>query len=118
MINYMTAFSANNFPSEAYANSLIQNKKLQEKFGNRTNITMDELRKNIVSVMVYYDDLIYKSFTENAKMTIADLISNIGGTIGLFLGLSFLSFIEIVDVIIHIICLFLKLKTNQVSSFK
>ena len=31
-----------------------------------------------------------------------DLVSNIGGTIGLFLGVSFLSFIEIIDLFFHL----------------
>ena len=117
-ITYMNALSLNNYPSEAYASVLVNNQKVRERFDNRTNITYDELKKNLVSVFVYYDDLIYKSYTETSKMSIADLISNIGGTLGLFLGLSFLSFIEIVDVIIHIVCLLLKMHTSKVSSLK
>lgn len=117
-INYMSTLSFNNYPSEAYASVLVNNQKVRQRFANRSNITYDELKRNLVSVFVYYDDLIYKSYTESAKMNIADLISNIGGTFGLFLGLSFLSFIEIVDVIIHIFCLILKFRTSQVSSLK
>lgn len=115
-ITYTTALSVNNFPSEAYAKVASNNVKIRERFANRTNITYDELRRNLLSVFVYYDDLVYKSYVETAKMNIADLISNIGGTMGLFLGVSFLSFIELVDVVIHIICLYMQLKTNQVAS--
>ena len=105
-ITYVSTLSGTIFPSEAYATSLNNNKKVQARFGNRNNMTIDELRKNLVSVFVYYDDLIYKAYTEKEKMNVADLVSNIGGTIGLFLGLSFLSFMEIFDVMFHI-CLFL-----------
>ena len=118
-ITYGSTWSGTIFPSEAYATSLRNNKKVQARFGNRNNMTTTELRKNLVSVFVYYDDLIYKAYTEKEKMNVADLVSNVGGTIGLFLGLSFLSFLEIFDVLFHI-CLFLYAVSakNRVTTIK
>jgi hypothetical protein len=42
--------------------------------------------------------------SEKAKTEPYNFISNIGGTLGLFLGISFLSFIEILEIIYEIIC--------------
>lgn len=56
---------------------------------------------------MYYDDLKYVKISNSQSMTVYDLISNIGGIFGICLGISFLSFFEIVELIyeiIYIIC--------------
>jgi hypothetical protein len=40
-------------------------------------------------------------------MDIFDLISNIGGNLGLFIGISFLSFAELIELFVEIICIIL-----------
>ena len=46
---------------------------------------------------MYYNDLKYTKITELQKTKIVDLIANAGGILGLFIGISFLSFIEILE---------------------
>ena len=48
-------------------------------------------------IYAYYRTLKYTLITQQPKMLMVDLISYIGGICGLFLGSSFLSFIEIVE---------------------
>jgi hypothetical protein len=43
------------------------------------------------------------------KMNGFDLISNIGGNLGLFIGISFLSFAELIELFIEIIYIIIKL---------
>ena len=96
--------SANDYPSKAYSKMLMQNPVIQAKYAsNPSDLTYDSLKKNLVQISVYYGDLGYQQFDEMEKMSISDLISNIGGTLGLFLGMSFLSFMEIIDVLLQII---------------
>lgn len=95
-VTYTTSVSSVRYPSNMHAKRLIQNDWLKFKIGNE-NLTIDELRSNILSLNVHYSSLSYQSFTEYPKTQLVDLISNIGGTLGLFLGVSFLSFIEILD---------------------
>jgi hypothetical protein len=96
--------SYTDYPSEAYAESLMQNPKIQAKYAsNPADLTYDSLKRNLVQVSVYYGDLGYILYEELENMSLEDLISNIGGTLGLFLGMSFLSFMEILDVILQII---------------
>jgi hypothetical protein len=54
-------------------------------------------------VNVYFSELGYTQIVGVPNYTPISLISNIGGTLGLFLGMSLLSFIEIVDLIIQMI---------------
>ena len=51
------------------------------------------------SFVVFYKNLNYVLITEKPNMELADLISNIGGILGVFLGVSFLSFIEIIEIL-------------------
>jgi len=61
---------------------------------------------NQVRFRVYYKTLKHTVINQSPKMILSDLISNIGGIIGVFLGISFLSFIEIIDFILQIIYIF------------
>ena len=53
------------------------------------------LLKNVVSVSVYYDSLIYSQISEEAAMTAESLLGLLGGHFHLFLGMSLLSFVEV-----------------------
>ena len=70
-----------------------------------------DVKENYANFYVYYSDLQYTTISESAKTKLSDLISNVGGTFGLFMGISFLSFLEIFEIIIEIIFIFL---TNKV----
>jgi hypothetical protein len=61
---------------------------------------------NQVRFRVYYKTLKHTVINQSPKIILSDLISNIGGIIGVFLGISFLSFIEIIDFILQIIYIF------------
>jgi len=80
-------------------------------YGNLTNIytdfkTFENLTKNFFSIRVYYEDLKYTLITQHPKCELFDLISNIGGTMGLFLGFSFISFLEIFELIAELFFVF------------
>ena len=92
------------YPAPIYANSLMQNPLIQAKYASKlSELTYDSLKRNMIGISVYYGDLGYDQFDEMEAMSVLDTVSNIGGTLGLFLGTSFLSFAEIIDVIIQII---------------
>ncbi len=62
----------------------------------------DYMDYNQINVLIYLDSFKYTKITQLAQSTLPDIISTIGGTFGLFLGLSLLSFVEILDLFIHI----------------
>ena len=62
---------------------------------------------NLISIDIYYENLEYTSINQLPKMDIIDLISNIGSTLSLFIGISFLSFAEIIEVIGEIVIILL-----------
>ena len=74
----------------------------------------DEKNTNL-TLNIYFESWSYTTIEEIPKTDLFDLIANIGGTLGLFLGLSVLSFAEIFELIFLIIEFYLK--KNIVSSF-
>jgi len=67
----------------------------------RTNQALST--SNIFGIYVYYEDLKYTLISQQPKIQFIDLISNIGGSLGLFVGISFISFLELFEILIEII---------------
>jgi len=63
------------------------------------HITETLSRNDTLKFKAYYKELKYILISQEPKMDIIDLIANIGGLFGLFLGASFLSFIEIFELL-------------------
>ncbi len=62
-----------------------------------SNMSDSFLRSRLLNLYIYIDDLKYTEVTQIPKMTASDFISSIGGSLSLFLGVSMLSFAEVVD---------------------
>jgi hypothetical protein len=58
--------------------------------------------KNCIFISVHYNSLHYTMINQLPKMEIFDLVSNIGGTLGLFIGISFLSFVELIELVYYL----------------
>ena len=69
-------------------------------------------------IILYFEAPKYTQISQIPKTTLPDIVSIVGGTLGLFLGLSLLSFVEIIDFIIETVFLvketFQKRKRNLV----
>jgi hypothetical protein len=55
-------------------------------------------RNNKIYIRIYYDDLKYTWINQQPKIELFGLISNIGGSLSLFVGISFISFLELFEV--------------------
>lgn len=117
-VSYMTSVSASQYPSYVYGSYLRKNSMVMDKFNNRSNMTLEELRANLLAINIFYSELSYRKFYEIKKMDVIDLVSNVGGTLGLFLGMSFLSFVEVIDVFLNVLfSLFSKMTSSKVSFY-
>lgn len=65
------------------------------------NTTDDVLRTQMLSLYVYYSDLSYTEITQIPKITVTDLISNIGGALSLMLGISVVSLMEPIAILVQ-----------------
>lgn len=55
---------------------------------------------------VFYDELKYTLIEQIWKTSYTDLVSSVGGIFGLFLGMSFLSFVEVFEILFEVLILF------------
>lgn len=67
------------------------------------SLTLKELQDSLMFINIYYDDLTYTSISQTEEIDIFGFISNLGGILGLFIGISFLSFAEIFELILEIL---------------
>ena len=69
----------------------------------------------LIWVDIYYENLEYTSITQLPKMNVLDLISNIGSNLSLFIGISFISFAEIIEILGEIIIILFEKKKKKQS---
>jgi len=62
---------------------------------------------NFTSFVVYYQGLQYTLITQQPKMELFDIISSVGGILGLFIGISFVNLFEISEILIEIALIFI-----------
>jgi hypothetical protein len=84
---YEYSLSFAEYPTKYYFEILRRHPTIQEKFNNKSKeITYDDLKSRIASVNIFYEELKETWITQEKKLLPHDLASNLGGTLGLFLG--------------------------------
>ncbi len=76
-IKLQKTMSFSRYPSNSYFELLKKDSQLKERVFKNAN--WDYVRSSILKVNIYYENLAYLSITENASMTVIDLLSKIGG---------------------------------------
>jgi len=99
-IRYDVTFSFARMSNETFYDFIQQ--YLNLNFSKKRQINAEYL-ENLVYFNVYYHELEYTHINQLPKMDFFDLISNIGGNLGLFIGISFLSFAELIELAIETI---------------
>nr|XP_019920401.2 amiloride-sensitive sodium channel subunit alpha [Crassostrea gigas] len=64
------------------------------------------LKDNFLKTVIYYEDLNFEEISEEPLYDGFRFLSDIGGTLGLFLGASILSFVELVQLMVEILYYF------------
>ncbi|KAK6178830.1 hypothetical protein SNE40_011326 [Patella caerulea] len=106
---YQHTISARQWPSDDYTNILLTalcEKKSVEECQRLRNMDPRELANNFLKINIYYEDLNYENITEEEDYETSQFISDVGGTIGLWVGLSMLSMFEVVEFVVQILQFF------------
>lgn len=89
-VKYVTTTSAANYPTIWYTNLLRQQL-------NMLNESYYYIKESTLKVNIFYDDLVFTTSIEVPAVRIEDELANIGGHLGLFLGMSVLSIVELFE---------------------
>ena len=89
--------SSNPYPISTYLNELRSNAIAESNF-SRKSLNLSKTKESVANIRIFFADYTY--IGQTPKTTLADAVSSLGGTLGLFLGISFLSFFEILDFLV------------------
>jgi len=98
--------SSQAYPSKIYYDRILNtesNRNQSLKYLNES-LTFDLMKEYSLLFNVYYPFMRYTCITESPKTSIADLFSQIGGGLGLFVSFSVFTLFEFIELFILIIC--------------
>ncbi|CAF1028750.1 unnamed protein product [Brachionus calyciflorus] len=110
-IKYSLQISHANYPTPFYADFLMTYDALINN-GSRNFISYSNVKESTLAVNIYFDDICYSIVEEKPSETIEQLVADIGGFLGLCIGVSILSVVEIFDSILRVILLFFSKRMN------
>lgn len=116
-LKFETKVSSTSFPHESLGSLMTNNKWNQDRF-RYLNLTMSQanMEKALVGVYVYFDDNKYTLISQSPAQSLEDLMSNVGGILGLYIGVSFLSFVELFELFFQFIFLVIRHNSSQIAT--
>ncbi|XP_059169933.1 acid-sensing ion channel 1C-like [Physella acuta] len=101
---YVTSVSSRFWPNLDTAEFLLEKIYKTRRYEACADMT-DVYQWDFLKLNIYFEDLNYEKISEQPDYEIIQLFSDVGGTIGLWIGLSLLSLFEILHLIVDIIAL-------------
>ena len=105
--HYETRVSSLTFPTDHY-------KTLLDSARPRSSAELSD--KSTLAVNLYYKSGSFTKIVEKPRLSFLIFLSNLGGTFGLFLGVSFLTLVEIVELVYEVTLYFVFFGTRFLSS--
>ena len=110
---YKMSTTFNKLIGDLYVDDIVLNRNLSSDFGSKV-IDSNMVRESVVSINMFYNSLSYTLSSESPQMDLVSLLANIGGNLGLFLGVSLLSASEIVELAIEVVFILIRKKASSV----
>ena len=89
--------------------------KAEELTRTFPNLTSSTIRQTFIKLTIYYEEISEFRYTEEEKYSIMNVWTDFGGQMGLFIGASLISFVEILLLLLGCLQQILKKKKNEVS---
>jgi hypothetical protein len=110
---YTSSISFSQLNGATFVSQINSNPNLVMDFVTQP-INLANVQKSIVSVNIFYGSLSYTLSEEEVACDWVCVVSNIGGTLGLFMGAGILSLAEIVEVLMEVF--FLLRESSKIHS--
>ncbi|XP_035224630.1 degenerin-like protein asic-2 [Stegodyphus dumicola] len=94
---YETKISSAVWPSTAYTAALLRKEIRKSSSAHWKSITVENLRKSRLKLSIYYDTLQHLIYRQRPMFDDSEVLSQIGGQMGLWLGLSLVAIFECVE---------------------
>jgi hypothetical protein len=104
-VTYNLQLSSLTFPSVEYYN-LFENDTTANNYFNNFGVESSSyvlFREYFYSINIYYPSLKYTYISESPQTTVFGLLSSLGGSLGMFLGFSVFSLLEVFEILFELI---------------
>ncbi|XP_022103008.1 amiloride-sensitive sodium channel subunit alpha-like [Acanthaster planci] len=106
------------WPNSEYAATVLENlRQISDDFRTKVGNDANFVQNNVLKLQVYYERLNYEMITQTPKYDGFGLISNLGGQVGLWIGISMCTVFEFVE-LLYDVCKILLLKVIFCSHAK
>ena len=95
--SYMTKVDAIKYNPSSYRYKV--SKEIISRYNDLSNMTDDEIKARLLNLYVFIENLSHQEISQISKVTVPDFLSNVGGTFGLFMGISMITFVELLEFI-------------------
>ena len=105
-MKFNTQMSSQAYPSREMYELFKKTSTDYDIYTNDLNLNVSsysEYKKYFFKINVFYESMDYTLVTLSPKLTLINLLSNLGGTIGAFLGFTLFTFLEAFEMFIQII---------------
>ncbi|XP_021343720.1 uncharacterized protein LOC110443677 [Mizuhopecten yessoensis] len=102
---WVRSISTRQWPTEAYTETLLRGVCQRRPQQCKDLISKADDRKislNFLKIVVYYQDLNHEEINEDPEIETAQFASDVGGAVGLWIGLSILSMFEVFQLIVEL----------------
>ncbi|CAF0914684.1 unnamed protein product [Brachionus calyciflorus] len=114
--SYFNIFkSVSSFPSYSYSQFLLANRSFRLRYPYE-NVRLEQVRNSVVSFNAYFDSSNYQKIDEIPESNFESLLGTLGGQLGVFLGVSFLSFAEIFEILFEILLIFMNNRKRVINN--
>ena len=87
---------------DVYVDVVKRRTNFLSKYDNKTLDTPIILNR-LARVNIFYDSLSYTQITESVSMNLVSLLAAIGGFMGMFLGMSLMTLVELLEIFLRIV---------------
>ena len=106
-IQYTYSMSYLDFPTKSFADYLYSHKNLSglKSMYPIWNLTSyEDFRTRVAELRIFYNDMFETTIEQDVKIQLSDFVANLGGIMGIFSGFSFLTLVEIGEVLFNLSC--------------
>ncbi|CAG0894001.1 unnamed protein product, partial [Darwinula stevensoni] len=92
---YQRTISSSEWPTASYLSSAMDSMDL----GTRLQTNDDTMKMEVVKVIIYFSSIAQETITESPSVTGTSLLSNLGGALSLYLGISVVMILEVIEIL-------------------
>lgn len=116
--DYFYSFAT--FPTEAWYHERKVHDRvyLERLFGAGTWPSFESMRSCFTAVYIVFRNIVVEEINESPAMLMIDLLSNIGGTLGLFIGPSLLTLTELFEIVFDYVAILWRRRQRRRQQFE